>query len=68
MYERRQMLKVPTFPPGVDERVIAFVEGNMSLPSWKLHAEMRKKGLKCSLAKVHRIYMAIRYVSVMESR
>lgn len=64
MYERRQMLSAPTFPPGMDERAISFVEKNMSLPSWKLHAEMRKKGMKCSLAKVHRIWMAIRYLSI----
>ena len=47
MYKRREFFKVPAFPKGVDERVIAFVKANRKLPAWKLRAELRKRGIKC---------------------
>ncbi len=66
MYERREFFKVPTFPKGVDERAIQFVRDHMGEPSWKIHKQMRERRIKCSLQNTHRIYMAIRYVTLME--
>ena len=62
MYERRQFFKTPAMPSAADEQVIAFVKTNMKLPAWKLRAELRKSGIRCSVAKLHRIWMAISYV------
>jgi hypothetical protein len=66
MYERREFFKVPTLPEGVDERAIQFVRTHMGEPSWKIHKQLRRRGIKCSLRCVHRIWMAIRYLSLME--
>jgi hypothetical protein len=61
MYKRRGFFKMPALPSGVNERIVAFVEANMNLPAWKLRVLLRKRGIKCSVQIVHRIYMAIRY-------
>ena len=61
MYERREFFKVPTFPKGVDERAVRFVEEHMREPSWKIHKQLRECRIKCSLQQAHRIWMALRY-------
>jgi hypothetical protein len=65
MYERREFFKVPSMPEGVDERAIQFVRDHMGEPSWKIHKQLRERRIKCSLQRVHRIWMAIRYLSLM---
>jgi hypothetical protein len=65
MYKRRELFNVPTLPADADERVVAFVEANKKLPAWKLRSKLRAQGIKCSVAKLHRIWMAISYLSVM---
>jgi hypothetical protein len=67
MYMRRGLFKVPELPSGVNERTVAFVEANQNLPSWKLRVLARQKGIKCSVAKLYRIRMAILYENTMES-
>jgi hypothetical protein len=66
MYKRRQMLKVPSMPKGADPRAIQFVREHMGEPSWRIHNELRGHHIKCSAQNVHRIWMAISYLSVME--
>ena len=66
MYKRRELFKTPALPPNVNPRAVDFIRENMRLPAWKLHTELRKRGIKCSTAQVHRIWMAISYQSVME--
>jgi hypothetical protein len=66
MYDRRGFFKTPTFPADADEREIAFVRANMGLPSWKIRRCLRDRGIYCSAAKVHRIWMAIRHLSLTE--
>lgn len=61
MYERREFFKVPSMPKDADEHAIQFVREHMGEPSWKIHKQMRERHIKCSLACVHRIWMAIRY-------
>ena len=60
MYERREFFKVPSMPK-VDPGAIQFVQGHMDEPSWKIHKQLRERHIKCSLACVHRIWMATRY-------
>jgi hypothetical protein len=67
MYKRRGFFKRPVMPSGINERVVAFVEANMKLPAWKLRVLLRNQRIKCSVAKLHRIYMAISYANVMDS-
>jgi hypothetical protein len=64
MYERREFFRVPTFPKGVDERAIQFVREHMGEPSWKIHKQLRERRIKCSLRSTHRIWMAIRYLTL----
>ena len=59
MYKRRELFKTPAIPEGTDERVIAFVQANMNLPAWKMRAELRKQGIRCSTALLHRIWIAV---------
>jgi len=66
MYKRRGLFKVPTMPKGADPRAIQFVREHMGEPSWKIHKQLRERHIKCSAQQVHRIWMAISYLSVME--
>lgn len=66
MYERREFFKVPAIPRGVDLRAVEFISKHMDEPSWKIHKQMRERRIKCSLARTHRIWMAIRYASIKE--
>lgn len=64
MRERRELFRVPTMPKNVDPRAVAFIELHMREPSWKLSKQLRKQGIKCSAQKVHRIWMAIRHLTL----
>lgn len=66
MYKRRELFKVPSMPADADKRIVAFVAANMKLPAWKLRAQLRKRGIKCSTPQLHRIWMAISYLSPLE--
>jgi hypothetical protein len=66
MYERREFFKVPSMPKDVDPRAIQFVREHMGEPSWKIHKQLRERRIKCSVQRVHRIYMAIRYSTITE--
>lgn len=66
MYKRRELFKVPSMPKGVDPRAIQFVREHMGEPSWRIHKHLRERHIKCSAQCVHRIWMAISYLSVME--
>ena len=61
MYERREFFKAPTMPGGVDPHAIQFVRDHMNEPSWKIHKQLREHRIKCSLQRVHRVWMALRY-------
>ena len=67
MYERRQLIQKPSLPSGVDGRVVRFVEANMDVPPWKVRLELRKQGIRVSVARLYRIRMVISYQSAMES-
>lgn len=67
MYERRQLIQKPSLPPGIDERAVRFVEANMGVPPWQVRLQLRKQGVKVSVAKLYRIRMYVSYLSAMES-
>lgn len=67
MYERRQLIQKPSMPPGTDQRVVRFVASNMNVPPWQIRLQLRKQGIKISVAKLYRIRMWISYQSSMDS-
>lgn len=66
MYERRQLVQKPSMPPGTDNRVARFVAANMHVPPWQIRLQLRKQGIKISVAKLYRIRMCISYQSSMD--
>ena len=66
MYERREFFKVPTMPKDADPRAVAFIESHMEEPAWRLSKQLRQQGIKCSVQRVHRIWMAISYSTTTE--
>ena len=66
VYERRQLIRKPSMPSGVDGRVVRFVETNMDVPPWQIRLQLRKHGIRISVAKLYRIRMVISYQSAME--
>ena len=68
MYERRQLVQRPSLPPGTDERVVRLVTNNMHIPPWQIRLQLRKEGIRISVAKLYRIRMFISYQNSMESR
>lgn len=67
MYERRQLVQKPSMPPNTDDRVTRFVAANMHVPPWQIRLQLRKQGIKISVAKLYRIRMFISYLSSMDS-
>jgi len=67
MYERRQLFQKPAMPPGVDQRIVDFVAANMSIPPWQIRLQLRKQGIKISVARLYRIRMYLSYLSAMDS-
>lgn len=67
MYERRQLIQKPSMPRDIDERVVSFVAANMNVPPWQIRLQLRKQGIRISVAKLYRIRMVISYLSSMES-
>jgi hypothetical protein len=67
MYERRQLILRPSMPDGVDDRTVSFVANNMSVPSWQIRLQLRKRGIKISIANLYRIRMCVSYSNAMES-
>jgi hypothetical protein len=67
MYERRQLFQKPSMPRGIDGRVVRFVADNMNAPPWQLRLQLRKQGIKMSVAKLYRIRMCVSYLSAMDS-
>jgi hypothetical protein len=67
MYERRQLIQKPSMPPGTDPRVVRFVATNMNVPPWQIRMQLRKQGIKCSVARLYRIRMVISYQTAMDS-
>jgi hypothetical protein len=67
MYERRQLIQKPSIPHGTGERVVRFVADNMSVPPWQIRLQLRKQGIRISVAKLYRIRMFISYQSAMNS-
>jgi len=66
MRERREFFRVPTMPRDANPRAVAFIQSHMGEPSWRLSKQLRQQGIKCSAQRVHRIWMAIRYLSLRE--
>lgn len=66
MRERRELFRVPTMPKDADPRAVAFVKAHMGEPSWRLSKQLRERGIRCSVQRVHRIWMAIRHLSITE--
>ncbi|MDR5729803.1 MAG: hypothetical protein RB191_20510 [Terriglobia bacterium] len=67
MYERRQLVQKPSMPRGIDERVVSFVAANMCVPPWQIRVQLRKQGIKISVAKLYRIRMCVSYQTAMDS-
>lgn len=65
MYERRQLVRKPSMPSETDERVVEFVAANMRVPTWQIRSQLRKQGIRISVAKLYRIRMCISYLSAM---
>jgi hypothetical protein len=63
LYKRRDLFRLPTMPEDADPRAVAFIKAHMREPSWKLSKQLRGRGIECSAHKVHRIWMAIWYLS-----
>lgn len=67
MYERRQLVQKPSMPNGTDERVVRFVAANMDVPPWQIRLQLRRQGIRISVAKLYRIRMVISYKTAMDS-
>jgi hypothetical protein len=67
MYERRQLIQKPSMPRGIDGRVVSFVADNMNAPPWQIRLQLRKQGVRISVAKLYRIRMCVSYQTAMDS-
>jgi hypothetical protein len=67
MYERRQLFQKPSMPLGIDGRVVSFVTANMNIPPWQIRLQLRKQGIKISVARLYRIRMFVSYQTAMDS-
>ncbi|HEY0263626.1 MAG TPA: hypothetical protein VGC07_03800 [Granulicella sp.] len=67
LYKRKALLSVPAIPPDADPRAVEVIRANMNLSPRKLRAMLRKLRIKCSVDKMYRIWMAISYLTAMDS-
>lgn len=65
MYERRQLTQKPSIPHGVDDRIVSHVAANMTVRPRQIRLQLRKRGIRISIAKLYRIRMYISYLSAM---
>jgi len=68
LYKRRFLFKVPGMPVGVDGRAVEFIRDNMHQPVKRSQAALRRRGVKCSVQTLYRIWMAIRFESVTDAQ
>lgn len=60
LYSRRQLLKKPTLPSGVDGRAVEYVRAHMSQRVRRSQSALRALGIRCSLRDLYGIWAFIR--------
>lgn len=67
LYKRRMLFAIPSIPRGTDERVVSFMRDHMRQPVRRSQAALRRRGIKCSVTSLYRIWMALRYGTATDS-
>jgi hypothetical protein len=65
MYDRRHLTQKPSIPHGVDDRIVEHVAANMAVTPRLIRLQLRKRGIRISIAKLYRIRMYILHLPAM---